>query len=140
MASQELQKRDSKSDDIKHDEIEIKSRNTIKVTRQNSIEREKTLIRAKSDQLNMTDSLSSTQRLNKTLSQYYKQQNDDSYFENDDRGKFLAWFQHNGYESDAVDEEILSSNDPYDCAFCYFDNNFPVKYRTESENSIKYIT
>eukprot|EP01084_Bolivina_argentea_P319992 555123_1 len=63
-------------------------------------------------------------KLNNCLITYYKLCNDNSYFSQDKRGKFLAFIETNGLnESDMKHQFEMNANN---CIYCEFDQEFPL--------------
>eukprot|EP01084_Bolivina_argentea_P131944 232843_1 len=57
------------------------------------------------------------------LSKYYKDK-EIEYFDNDGIGKFMEWCDVNGYDTEAIEDEL--EQEPIDCALVEFDQNFPT--------------
>eukprot|EP01084_Bolivina_argentea_P236583 397759_1 len=70
----------------------------------------------------MTDSFIA--KIDKELENYYKLLGRDNYIDDDGIGKFIAFTQDNGFESDDIREE-LEVEDPEDSMLIDFDDNFP---------------
>ena len=84
-------------------------------------------------------SLSEILILNNTLSRYYKQLRDTSYYAHDKRGKFLAYFEENKFQTNDIIQQLSNNMDSENCKYITFDPSFPLKNSSKSSNKSQEI-
>eukprot|EP01084_Bolivina_argentea_P288054 494346_1 len=72
------------------------------------------------------------QRIDDGLAIYYQTNKRNDYFHDDGKGKFAEYCEANGFEDDAVEEEM--QNDPDDCMLVDFDEEDGVPFAKTPEN------
>eukprot|EP01084_Bolivina_argentea_P197914 339056_1 len=76
--------------------------------------------------------------INNRLSEYYKLNNNNTYFKSDKRGLFLAYVDDNGYDDDDLAQELITS-DTTNCMLINFDDDFPMNGLYEHDIEIHTI-
>eukprot|EP01083_Nonionella_stella_P199056 730251_1 len=60
--------------------------------------------------------ISTTQRLDNAVAQYYKDCGRNDYFNEERQGKFREFYDDSGYDTDTLDDDLGDdANDPNDC-------------------------
>ena len=75
--------------------------------------------------------------IDKALAKYYHELGDYDYFDNDGLGKFLRFCRKEGFDEDAVDEEMLTDNEQ-NCELTGFDKDFPFEDHIHPQNEAEF--
>eukprot|EP01084_Bolivina_argentea_P144613 253677_1 len=71
---------------------------------------------------------------------YYQWMSRNDYYDADNKGKFSKWCENEGYEDDALEDELQDDNED-DCGLLDFDDNFPFPLghlNEQNRNKIKF--